>query len=353
MPVLLLSILLLTFTWLLAGPCPAADAPPPTAAGDKEHSGIDAQTTEATLPAAETGALDTTHGRISRDILERVTLLDKLFEGGTDEGAQRNSYLLRWRNVLRLEEGGRLRYGMTARAHLTLAHISNRLRLVVAGEDASGKSRQHIPQDPGSPGFDRTTTEATTRLVNTEVRYSLVESPAIDSFIGFGVRVRWPPEVFSRWRGQYTHQFGDQTRARFGETVFIKDADGFGETTDITLEQVMGRWLLLRWANSATASQEFDGVELGTELSLIRHFGTSGVITLTGGAYGNSDGPTTFSSYRLLYRHRWRFLRDWLFVELEPEVAWPRNATGSYAPTYAGTLRLEVVFSDASSTRPK
>jgi hypothetical protein len=114
--------------------------------------------------------------------------------------------------------------------------------------------------------------------------------------------------------------------------------------TDVTFEQLLGQWLLLRWSNSATLSQEFNGLEWGSELSVIRHFSANGAFTLTGGAYGTAAEASTVSTYRVLVQQRWRFLRDWLFLELEPEVSWTRSETGDYAPIYAGTLRLEVVF---------
>ena len=38
------------------------------------------------------------------------------------------------------------------------------------------------------------------------------------------------------------------------------------------------------------------------------------------------------------------FLRPWLFLEVEPELYWPRDDEGHYRKYHALTLRVEVQF---------
>jgi hypothetical protein len=48
--------------------------------------------------------------------------------------------------------------------------------------------------------------------------------------------------------------------------------------------------------------------------------------------------------YRLSTRLRSNFLRDWLFLEVEPEYYWPRDALGEYHLFKAITFSLEMQF---------
>lgn len=348
-PVSRINVKLVAALLLLLFKTVAMAASPVVADGERPPVGdgtVDQATPgdEVNLP----GFADTTHQLIEQDILERVIAFDDLFGRIRSDNQRQTKYQLRWRNSLRFEQGGPARFGTTARLNVTLSKISDRLRLVVAGEDEVEQRSASLPADPGMPGFDRTNQPTQARLVNTEVRYGLLQSPDMESFLGIGVRVVWPPEAFGRWRFQFTKQLAEKTLFRASETFFIKNALGLGETTDFSLEQLLDPTTLLRWSNSATASQEFQGLEWGSELSLNHQLDLKSTVTLTGGVYGNTVAAATIESYRLLARYRRQFLREWLYFELEPEISWPRTGSGGYPAVIAGTCRLEIVFAGSS-----
>jgi hypothetical protein len=286
--------------------------------------------------------IDESHDEIERNILEQVLRFDNFFGNVNTENQQKTEYQLRWRNSLRVEQGGKVGFGTTLRATFQLSRINERLRLVISGENEPEPLSSTLPQDPGNPGFDRSS--PSTHIVNTELRYDLVRTPSLDMFLGAGVLFIIPPEPFVRSRFLYTYKIGDASLLRCGETLFVKKYDVFGETSEIYLERLLNRKTLLRWANTGTLSSEIKGMEWGTELSLIRELSPLSGITLTGGVYGNSSTHGAVGSYRILARFRRNFLRSWLFYELEPEISWPRQPDGSFPANHALTFRLEVVF---------
>ena len=294
--------------------------------------------------------MEKTHDRIEQDILDQVVRLDDFFGNVKTEPKRKTRYYLRWRNSFRVGENGTVRPGMTLRASVVLSRISDRLRLAVTGDDEPDQTSPGLPEDPGNPGFDRTSRNA--RLVNTELRYGLVKTSALDLFLGAGFRVKIPPEGFVRSRFQFVHNLDEVSLFRFGETLFIKNTSGLGETTEIDLERLLGRDQVVRWANSATLSEEFGGLEWGTELSLAKQLSPKSAVTFGGGVYGNTRDAAMMGNYKLFTRYRRNFLRSWLFYELEPEVSWPRNEAGQYLATFAITGRIEVVFQgDAAKDR--
>ncbi|MBI5420557.1 MAG: hypothetical protein HZA60_10745 [Deltaproteobacteria bacterium] len=295
--------------------------------------------------------MDGTHAFLERSILERVIRFDDFFGSVKTEDARQPDYLLRWQNSLRWDEGGRFKYRTSVRASARLPKISERLRLVVSGENEAEPVGARLPEDPGNPGFDRTLQN--TRLVNTELRYGVIRRPEVDLFLGAGARFVLPMETFVRTRLLYTRRFGEVYLARFGETLFWKDVDGFGETTEISVERQLGRNTLLRWANSGTVSESSQGLEWGSELSFLREFSPRRAITLAGGIFGNTRPAAVVQTYRILSRYRQNFLRDWLFYELEPEISWPRKPEGGYTAALALTFRLEVVFRGSAAGKEK
>jgi hypothetical protein len=202
-------------------PVPASPGPtPPEKLVEEKASGV-------------VMVVDKSHARLERGILDLVIRFDNFFGNVKTEDARHPDYLIRWGNSLRLEEGGHFKYRTSVRANFVLPKISKRLRLVVSGENEPEPFSAKLPEDPGNPGFDRTL--ANTRLANTELRYILIQKPSIDMFLGTGVRVKSPLETFVRSRFQFSHRIGDVTLARFTETVFWKNTDGFGVTSEIEL----------------------------------------------------------------------------------------------------------------------
>ncbi|MFA7405828.1 MAG: hypothetical protein WC007_17695 [Pelobacteraceae bacterium] len=287
--------------------------------------------------------VDVAHDKLEQDILAMVTRLDNFFGSVQTENLRKTSYEFRWRNGIRIDEGGKFKPDINVRANIVLPKTSEKLRLFISGENQLETPSPSLPSDPGNPGFDRST-RPSAKIVNTEFRYSLFAAPDQDLFLGAGVKVALPLEPFVRSRYQFIHTINNLFLIRLGETVFVKYSVGVGETTEVSLERVLDAKSLLRLANSATLSQEFSGLEWGSELSLIRELTAKSAITFTGGIYGNSTPDTVATNYRLLTRYRQSFLRDWLFYEVEPELSWPRQPGGVYAPKYAVTFRLEVLF---------
>lgn len=327
-----------------AGDGPVAE--PSAATVSSTSNGAESTDTDPNNPDKKQNIIgktaDVTHDELERNILEQVIRLDSFFGNIKTETHQKAAYQLRWRNSLRVEQGGQVRFGTTLRANIELSRINERMNVVLLGEDEPEPFSSSLSEDPGNPGFDRRTQSL--RVANTELRYGLVRTPSLDIFLGAGVRLIIPPEAFVRSRLQYTYKISDVSLLRFGETLFVKKLDVLGETSEFDLERLLDDKTLLRWANSGTLSDELKGMQWGTELSLIRELSPQSGITLTGGVYGNTSTDDAVQNFRILARYRRNFLRSWLFYELEPEVSWPRRADGSFPTSLAFTFRLEVMF---------
>jgi hypothetical protein len=343
-----------TLTAPTAGASPSAEPSLPSATTPLSAEPVlpAAPTQESAEPVRpETSFADETHDSLERGILQQVVRLDNFFGKVNSKKEQRSAYYLRWRSSARLEQGDGLKLGTALRANVSLSRISERLKLTISGENEPDPFAPSLPEDPGNPGFDRTTRNA--RIVNTELRYQLIRAPDSDLFTGVGVDLAWPPKAFARARYNYSHKFSEVTVAHLTETMFAKTPYGVGETTELSLERLLAPKTVLRWASSGTVSQEIGALEWGSELSLLHELSSRGAITASAGVFGTTGQDDVISNYRLLLRYRRNFLRSWLFFELEPEITWPRGADGSFPAAYAVTFRLEVVFQGQEKKAPE
>ena len=293
--------------------------------------------------------VDKVHDSIEQDILGQIIRLDNFFGNPKSRDERKTGYRLQVRNFVRVEQGGKLSIGGAVRANVIFSRFNDRLRLYVSGDNEPEPLAPRLPEDPGNPGFDRPSQSA--KLVNTELRYGFFHTPSTDIFLGAGFRLVIPLESFVRSRYQHTHHINDVTLIRFGGTLFVNNIFGLGETTEISLERLLNPKTLLRWASTGTVARNFSGLEWGTELSLLHELSPKSAITLTGGAYGNTNIDDVAKNYRVTVRYRRNFLRSWLFYELVPEVSWPRQANGQFPTNYAMTFILEYSFHGRAAER--
>ncbi len=297
--------------------------------------------------------VDETHTMLERNILRQTIRFDNFFGTVKPENNHTTSYIIRWRNSLRIGHGGTFNLGSALQANFALTKISERLHLFITGENDPGLTTHSLPEDPGNPGFDRTT--PTTHFANTELRYELIQKPSLNLFLGTGVRLALPFEVFARSRVQYRKKLGELALMRVGETFFVKNTDYFGETTEVSLERLLNEATLLNWAGAATASREINGLEWGSELSLTRQISSKAAATFKAGIYGNTTASSQIQNYLLLARYRRNFLKPWLYYEVEPQLSWPSDPVGIQHARFDVTFRLEIVFqgTTANKKRPR
>jgi hypothetical protein len=102
---------------------------------------------------------------------------------------------------------------------------------------------------------------------------------------------------------------------------------------------------ILVGASQSLAREELvPGVQWGRTLSFYDRLSHVTVLALQVGAIGNTYPEDHVERYRVAMRLRSNFLREWLFLEAEPEYYWPRDDAGEYHLYRAITFRVEMQF---------
>jgi hypothetical protein len=313
---------------------------------DRSHSYTD-NAADAVAPTVDNGWMDRSHSYIERDLFRFAAWFDRFFGDERMEVTGKPGSLLRWKNDFRSDEEDGFSYRSTFRATFRLPRLKKRWRLVISGE-SKGDPTAVNPEDPGNPALD---TKATVRTGSTELIYDFLRTSRTSLYVGTGVHVKLPPEAFVRTRFQHARPIGFGTLGRYTGTVFFNSEDGLGESNQVDIERPLAPSTLLRWSNSVTITQESDGWDWGTDLSLLHKLSPKSAVTFAGGVSGATRPAWSAQHHRILARYRRNVLRKWLFLEGEPGIQWHEKEDGSRNPVWEATLRVEILFIGEESPR--
>jgi len=158
--------------------------------------------------------------------------------------------------------------------------------------------------------------------------YSPIKNSRRRLDIGGGVNVAWPPDVWVRGRYRRHVFFGDRTLGRYRQTLFWKEPDGAGASTIFDLERMIGKRFLLGWNGSATFSQSTDGVDWLTSWVLYQALTPGSALAYRFAVDGETGADVPLNVYSLRFTYRGRISREWLFLEVRPEVAYRKFERG-------------------------
>jgi hypothetical protein len=336
------------------------EAPTPTAA-DPLPSREDVLDASGTVdPGRDPGGwLDRSHAALAKGFVEAVSWFDHFFGDGEHHEFEGNGSALLVRQELRLEGGPRAVPRVDARLDLRLPQLGERferLHIVVYAESVARDITSSIVSlRDGLAGPARA--DAGDASGAAELRFDLVHALLSQADVGAGVHLDVPPGGYVRARLRSAFGVAPRTVARLTEMAFLDTIQRLGFTAHGQLEHQLAPVTLLRADAVAGVAQTSRGWEWGGELSALHGLTPSTALGASAGFAGHGQGGAVIDGWRVATRARARAFRPWVFVEVEPEVAWPRDPlTGARSRIFAVSLRLDVQFSaqpePAAPSRP-
>jgi hypothetical protein len=212
----------------------------------------------------------------------------------------------------------------------------SRLRLVIEGR--SREALASVFPDAPEPGD-------TTGSANAGLRFAIWRSLVSAGDVSAGVLVQLPPGVFTRLRLRWAFPVGSWFLTRAATSGFWRTDTRFGTSADLVLERSLSAHALLRLVNQALLTQRSRGVEYSSEIDALVALDQKTAGAVLAGYRSATGAPSPLDRYRVATRLRRQFYREWLFVEVEPEVYWPWILSGPRPTEVAVTVRLDVQFS--------
>jgi hypothetical protein len=284
--------------------------------------------------------VDQTHRFIEMCLYAATDWCDRLLGGELAPGVEGARAALWWKNDFRYDTLQHYTFRTALRASIRLPRLTRKLRLVIAGEN-QGDPTAAIPVDPGTPGSN---VASKTRASSAGLVYDIFRTPQTLFNIGAGVQVRAEPDVYARTRFQYAQPLGQDTIGRFTITGAYHAREEFGVSGQLEFERRFSPETALLWANSVSLAEGSNGWAWGTELSLFHALSDKSSAKAGGSVRGDTRPEFEVQNYRVYAGYRRSVLRNWLFVELEPDVNWPLRDDGSREIAWGATLRLELLF---------
>lgn len=182
--------------------------------------------------------------------------------------------------------------------------------------------------------------------------YSSPSRTGNDFDAGVGVRVDLPMDPYAQTRYEIVRTFAEDYVFRARETVFWRNSEGFGSTTRFNIDRALSNRFLLRFNNVGKYTEETDGLEWVSEISLFQSVGARTGLAWQTYIAGLTDNEVPLTRYgaRIIMRRQLNI--DWLFLEVRGGVSWPRTYIweGREASPEAG-IALEMQFGKKEGRR--
>ena len=289
------------------------------------------------IPRPSLDVMDAPRDYLSEQFTGFVGRVDRFF--GDDRHFQESN-----KSVLQLDltrvtgYNGDGLYVLSGRAKLDLPNTEERLHLTIESD-----ADQNLSTDQ-SRSQQATTKRSTVQSIAAALRFERIYDErwhfSTDTGLQFQGTATTP---FTRARGSVTGTLGSwHTKA--SETVFWFNTIGAGETTRFDIERLLNEPLLFRVSSNATWLHDLQNFDLRQDLSLFHSWDERTALLYQASVLGISKPQTHVTDYVLLVSYRYRLHRDWLFLELDPQLHFPANKRFHTSP--ALMMRLEMLFDE-------
>ena len=289
----------------------AACEPSPTTQASEENPESESQPDNK--ENAKQGWIDRRHSFVSNKADELAVWMDGFF-GVPRSDLEAAHSSLRIRLEYEWDEVDGSGTGAKIRGKLHLPRISERLSLIFADEDLDENSENEE-------------TERTRRDDNDDnsvaIQYNLLDQLRSRLDFNVGIRSGFSPQASVRYRTEIPIR--EKYLTRFTEEIFLRSGEGFGSVTRYDIDRAVSADRLVRMANRLKISEESDGLEWSTNLSIRKRLEKDQAIAYFTFVDGETRPNELTTAYGLGFLYRVNFFRRWLFAEIEPAYSWRRE----------------------------
>ena len=310
----------------MVGP-PPETAGPPKPPADKEDTA---------------NMLDTPRDYLSGKLVGLVGGVDRFF--GDDRHYQEtndSTFLLNVDRVVGYNPQQQSMLSFMANLHLPIAE--RKLHLLVEtnpDKNAVVDPTQILqqPQQPNQPAAQQQSFGAALRFMQQEAEHWHLSADGGLKFQGLGTT------PFARARGSWEGSPLDQWHAKLAETTFWFNTIGDGETTQLDIEPTVSESVLFRATSVANWLKNTQNFDLRQDFSVFDTLDERTAVMYQASAIGVSQPVTEVVDYVILVQYRYRLHRKWMFLDVSPQLHFPREREFRPSPQLA--LRLEIMFDE-------
>lgn len=234
------------------------------------------------------------------------------------------------------DKHGETRYAGDLRIKIDLPKTKKKMKLVLESD-----TEQELQSGLDHPAEQSPGKAASEADYYAALQRELAEFDEWKFYSSLGLKLRIPLDPFLRIRATRLENFA-KWKMRFSETLFWFDSLGTGAASLLEFDRTMYNNLLFRSTSSAIWKDETDDYELTQSFKLFHEITERRAVSYTIAAYGTNKPTIHSTSYLFNIRYRQRIHKDWLFIEIKPEVLYERENDFHPEPTL--TLQVDMIF---------
>lgn len=301
----------------------------------------DDQTSGASEPTQEAGLekygqkADEFQETVSAKLSATADWLDSFFRDERREIEENNSNL-RLRFATLFEEDGNVDFKARARLRLALHGFEDKLHIMIAGDhDEDGTTKSDIIND-----LERG--DNSDNDVNLALRYFFKAAKNNNISFKSGLRLNdFPPAIYAGPRFSFAKAF-DPWLLRFTQDVRWYSDDGWESVSTFDFERSLSESLFLRTSAEGAWYQDDDGYFYELKCELYQVLNRDRALEYQWINYFETEPKHVLDEVLLRVKYRQRIWRQWLFLEMAPQVAFREE--DDHDPIMGVTLAIEGFF---------
>ncbi len=283
-------------------------------------------------------ALDFTHDYLSQSVEDLAIYIDRFFANEKSYRYDNHSFVqIRfdgfWRDEARPDYTPRLR----ARVHLP--GTEHRFRVML---ETTPVERQ-TPQELAQSNPQATGTSLGDYFLSIFRERKPVSGWTIKPEVG--AELELPLGVFARLRAYKSYPLGSKWSMRPDQNFYWYSRSGAGSDTYLEFNYRLSKQYLLRTGSFLRWTDENDYFEPSQTVTFY-HFVKPGVqMYYQAGMFGRTEPTLHVTQYLFTINYRQQIYRDWMFLEMRPQLSYAEDA--DWKPVRSFLLRLDLVFGES------
>lgn len=230
----------------------------------------------------------------------------------------------------RVKGDGGVDYQTGVNLKLVLPKTRDRLKLLVETDENEDEKKE--------TDLIGTTSNVT---YSTAIRVELRKGRRWKTSWDNGIRWEGEPVYFSRIRARRTDYFGEW-RSRILQSIYWRTDDGWGAKLNTSLLRPIDFTRHFSTGFNADYLLDNDYADLEANMAIFDELSHRAAMLYRIAAIGDTDELTKVNNYVFTISYRRKIYKSFVFAEVIPEVAWPREL--NYEATPAINFRLEMIF---------
>jgi hypothetical protein len=309
-------------------------------AGTEEASAGAEEATEETPDTESEGiesTLDTSQERMSSFLEEILTRADSLLSGNRCYDAPTGSYLgLGSILTLRKAQDGGVELGALTRAKIDLPYTRERFKLLI-DRDLENVTKSESQRDAQVAAGQIPVDDNPYMALRGIARETLKVTYAADA----GARLRPVPDPFVRLRLSRLFSLG-AWKIPLAETLLYRFDEKFSAASELAFLRSARENIAIGIVFNATYRDLTGGFDLGATVGVGWRINERSLLATEIGAYGQTEPDLRDTAYTVSLRYRRRIYKDWLLLELRPQVIFLPEQDFHAAPAF--TVQFEMYF---------